>query len=175
MKYYSACDESVRDRLNAMITKFHPELKAAEVRVDLVFVRLETEDADKPALTHGGYSALAVVRILPVKARALGRGDAEIEIDQHKYEQLKAKEQDALLDHELYHLLVVMDGKTPERDTCARPVLKMRKHDRQFGWFDAIAKRHGEHSGEVRQAHILIEDAQQAYFPFMKSAGARAA
>lgn len=166
MKTYVPCPESVRERVDALITKFHPDLKAAGVKIDLVFVADENEDADKPALTLHGYACFAVVRKLPVKDRAMGRGDAEIVIDQARYNELKAKRQDALLDHELYHLITVKDGSTFKRDAVARPVLKLRRHDRQFGWFDAIARRHGENSIEVVQARELIGEAQQTYFTF---------
>lgn len=168
-KTYHPCPDSVRDRMNAMITKYHPDLKGAGVSIDLVFVSHEEEDADKPALMLHGYACLAVVRRIPLKDRAMGRGDAEIVIDEFRYDELKAKEQDALLDHELYHLVVVKeaDGVKVRRDAIARPVLKMRKHDREFGWFDAIARRHGENSNEVRQARLLIAEAQQTYFAFM--------
>ena len=51
-------------------------------------------------------------------------------------------------------------------DECARPKLKLKKHDRQFGWFDKIAERHGHASGEVRQALKLFTEARQLYFDF---------
>lgn len=175
MKSYHPCPATVRDRVDAMIAKFHPELKSARVKIDLVFVFDEDEDGDHPALTLHGYPCLAVVRKLGVKDRAMGRGDAEIVIDEHRYIELTAKQQDALLDHELYHLVVVLDGTKPKRDAAARPVLRIRKHDRQFGWFDAIASRHGENSIEIQQARQLISSAQQTYFSFMAESTDRAA
>ena len=42
------------------------------------------------------------------------------------------------------------------RDEAVRPRLRCLKHDWQFGWFDLIARRHGEHSLEVRQAREML-------------------
>jgi hypothetical protein len=39
-------------------------------------------------------------------------------------------------------------------------------HDREFGWFDEIARRHREHSIEIRQSTRLVEDVGQLYFGF---------
>lgn len=51
-------------------------------------------------------------------------------------------------------------------DAQGRPALKMRMHDREFGWFDEIARRHREHSIEIRQSTRLVEDVGQLYFGF---------
>jgi hypothetical protein len=40
----------------------------------------------------------------------------------------------------------------------------MKLHDREFGWFDAIAARHGAASCEVQQVTKLVEEAAQIYF-----------
>jgi hypothetical protein len=40
----------------------------------------------------------------------------------------------------------------------------MRKHDRQFGFFDLMAKRWGPDSHEVMQAKQLIDEAGSVYF-----------
>lgn len=75
-------------------------------------------------------------------------------------------ERAALIDHELYHLELVRD-KTDrlKRDYMGRPQLTIRLHDHQFGWFDAIAKRHGETSQECQQAQRFHSHAQ-LYLPF---------
>lgn len=176
MKSYHKAGEDVQDRVTALITKYHPDLLAANVRIDLVFVEDDSDDENKPALTLHGYACLGVVRKLPVKDRAMGRGDAEIVLDEKRYrKELEAAERDALLDHELYHLVVVKDGTTPKIDAVGRPVLKIRKHDRQFGWFDEIARRHGKNSNEVFQAQQLMDQAGQTYFNFAKKTAAKAA
>lgn len=157
MKSYSKCPPEVHDRVAALVKKFHTHL--GPLTIELLFI---SSDEDGPALKHNGYAAAAVVRSLPQKQRAAGRGDAEILIDEEGYDKMSAEEQDALLDHELYH--ITPTGKV---DPDGRPKLKMKKHDRQFGWFDEIARRHGIHSGEVQQAKRLITEAARDYFSFM--------
>lgn len=159
MKTYTPCPLAVRDCCAHVLKSYHPELDG--VKLDLLFVAADTPD--KPALSHGGYPADAVVRRMPLKDRAAGRGDAEIVLDRARWLAMKPEEQRALLDHELTHLIPVPG----EPDSAGRPRLKLRKHDRQFGWFDEVARRHGQHSGEVQQAQTLLAEAQRDYFPFM--------
>lgn len=166
MKSYSKAPEEVGDRVAHIIHLFHPELEAVRIRVDLISVA-NSED-DGPALTHQGYAAAAVVRIVDIKGRIMGRGDAEIVIDEYCWLQMDPAQKDALIDHELHHLIVqhVGKGSVVKLDERGRPKLKLRKHDRQFGWFDEIAKRHGRNSGEVKQAMRLVLEAKQIYFDF---------
>lgn len=161
MKTYSKAPDAVVERAAHLIAIFHPQLKEIGVKID--FLAIANDDETKPGLTHQGYPAAAVVRLLGIKERTMGRGDAEIVIDEHYWMGLDEAEKDALLDHELYHLVV------PKRlvyDERGRPKLKIRKHDRQMGWFDEIAKRHGHASGEVKQAMNLVASAKQIYFDF---------
>jgi hypothetical protein len=119
------------------------------VRVDCLFAHpdLDEDGAPKgPPVTLNGYPCAAKVKITAPKDRAKGCGDAEILIDHDLYQELPDAERDALLDHELQHL-----ESTGEFDDMGRPKLTMRLHDHSFGWFDAIAARHGRASFELRQ------------------------
>lgn len=149
----------------AIIKKYHPDLDNVGIKVDLISVANDEEG--EPALTHQGYSAAAVVKIIGPKDRAIGRGDAEIVIDEETYNSMKDESRDALIDHELYHLQVVRNKKGfPKKDCCGRPKLTMRLHDRQMGWFDEIASRHGSASLECQQATRLFLGGKQIYFEF---------
>lgn len=121
-----------------------------------------------PCLKHQGYPAGAVVRITPLKDRALGIADATIVIDRAGWLALSQRQRDALVDHELTHLARKVDKETGEMvcDALDRPMLKMRKHDYQLGFFDEVAARHGEASPEVRHARRLMEHSGQLYFDF---------
>lgn len=166
-KTYDKAPPETHERVSALIARYHQDLAAVAVVVDLLMVSTDSETAN--ALTHGGYKAAAVVRSTNPKERAMGMGDALIVIDRDHYDSLDPQERDALLDHEIYHLVTINDNKTgkPKRDEHQRPVLKIRKHDRQFGWFDEIARRHGKHSGEVQQANWIKDEAGQTYFGFI--------
>lgn len=128
-------------------------------------------------LKHQGYPALAVVKINSLKDRALGMADATIIVDRAGWLICSALERNALIDHELTHLLPKIDEDTGamEFDAIDRPKLERRRHDHQFGWFDEVAQRHGPASTEVRQATRLMESSRQLYFDFGTRAKADAA
>jgi len=155
MSTYQLAPKEVLRVVERMMKKFHPELHDAGVSVDCIFAHASTDkngDAVGPALKHQGYPAGAVVKIIELKDRAAGRGDSEIVIDGDQWELWSELERDALIDHELTHLELVTDKDgVLIRDDLERPRLKSRKHDHQFGWFDCVARRHGESSFEVRQ------------------------
>lgn len=164
-KTFDPAPDEVRDRVIALMKRFHPDLELVQLRVDLLFASTDAEDAH--AVTLGGYPCLAVVKIVGPKERAKGLGDAEIVIDRDAYEAMSDAQRDALLDHELYHLEIVRDklGR-PKRDDYQRPKLKMRKHDFQFGWFAEIARRHQENAIEVQQARAFAVEQAQTFFGF---------
>jgi hypothetical protein len=165
MKTYSKCGDDVADLVAALIKKHRPDLKKNEVTIDLLFV---AHDGEGPALTLHGYACAAVVRKLGVKDRSAGRADAEIVIDHEQWCTFEPDTRKALMHHELKHLEVVMDGKArPKVDSAGRPVLKIRKHDHQIGWFMEVAQIYGRASIEVQQAEQLIAQGRQSYFAFM--------
>ena len=165
MKTYAKAPDAVSKIVTAMIEKYHPELKIEGVRIDCISAA--SDDPDSPAVTLHGYPCSAIVKILDSKQRAMGRGDAEIVIDEARFKDLKVGQQNALIDHELYHLAVKKNkyGRT-KLDEHGRPKLKMRKHDREYGWFDEIAHRHGSDSQECMQATQLYLSGKQVYFEF---------
>lgn len=52
----------------------------------------------------------------------------------------------------------------PVLDSAGRPKMRIRKHDRYFGWFDEVAKRWGPDSQESQQAQRFVEETGQLYF-----------
>lgn len=165
MKTYSAASDDVLRTIERMRNEFYsPELDGVTVAALFVY----DLEATEPVLMHGGYPAQAVCRITPVRDRALGVADAVILIDRSNWLMLGVRQRDALVDHELHHLERVVDDETelPKTDAVDRPRLRIRKHDHQYGWFDAIAQRHGDASPEVRQATQLIESTGQLYLDF---------
>lgn len=165
MTTYQRANEDVTNVVDAVMEKYHGELKQMRVRVDVL---MATATDFKPAVSVNGYAAIAKVKIVSLKDRALGHGDAEIIIDDLEWHRMKPEQRVALVDHELYHLEIKRNRKTgqPERDDLNRPKLKMRKHDWQIGWFNAIAQRHGEMSVEIAQATQLKAENGQLYFGF---------
>lgn len=167
MKTYDRAPEDVHALVSHIISQYHPDLKTSEASIDLLYVYA---DEDQIPLSCHGYPAQAVVRVTSSKERVAGRGDAEIVIDKENYQDLSDAQKNALIDHELYHLKVMKDRHGVIMvDDHRRPKIEMRKHDREYGWFDIIAQRHGEASLEVKQARDLIAGVGQLYFAFPPS------
>lgn len=165
MKTYSPASEDVERTIERVRLEYHsPDLDGVTIAALFVY----DMEASEPVLKHGGYPAQAMVRITPVKDRALGMADAVIVIDRSNWLTLTMAQRDALIDHEITHLERAVDKDTelPVCDAVDRPKLKMRPHDRHYGWFDAVAERHGKASAEVRQAVALIESTGQLYWDF---------
>lgn len=165
-KRFSKSPDEVGKRVIALIEKYHPELHANSVKVDCISVA-STDPDDPTPLKLNGYPCAAVIKVISSKDRTMGRGDAEIVIDELSYLSMLDREKDALLDHELTHLEVKKNkfGRT-KMDEHNRPKLGMRLHDRQYGWFDSVAKRHGSASMECKQALKLYIAGSQTYFEF---------
>lgn len=171
MPTFQRCDKSV-EKLASEILKKHESHKAlldAGVTIDFVFAYPEyDETTGRPlndALTHNGVKAIGIARKIPLKDRALGRADAEIAIDGDWWQKAPALEQEAMLDHELQHLAVKIDKRGLVADDLGRPVIQLRKHDVQFGWFRIVADRNGKHSIEQYQARMIFDEMGQSLWP----------
>lgn len=142
----------------------HWPIVEAEVRVDYLFAFGDVNENGETvgdALKRNGVKALGITRKLSLKDRAKGLGDAEICIDGDWWDQASPEDQRALLDHELHHISVVEE----RRDDLGRPVLKLRKHDWECGFFAIIAQRHGIHSMERQQAKKAMDTYGQYFWP----------
>lgn len=142
------------DRLVVVRDRYHQPLKEAGVEIDLLLAhapRDKNDDATGHAVTHGGYPAMATIKVTSLKDRVAGLGDAVMIVDGDACDEWTDAEVDALLDHELTHLEITIDDKgAVVRDDAGRPKLKCRKHDWQIGGFAEIAKRHKENAPEVK-------------------------
>lgn len=165
---YQQAGEDVRRLANKLILKFHNELAEADVRIDYIFAfaELDKKTSEKKgfAIMQNGYRALGLARKLGLKDRVMGRGDCEVILDGDEWPNLSEETQAAIVDHELEHFEVARekDG-TIKTDDIDRPKIKMRQHDRQHGWFDNIARRHGMHSIEVKQFYSIFTEAGAIY------------
>lgn len=140
-----------------------------KVKVDYVFAYADLGEDGEPtndAITHNGRRAYGLCKIVNLKDRAKGNGDAEILIDHDYWKNIPEEQQRALLDHELTHIQVCL-GKNGDMklDDLSRPKLAIRKHDIEVGWFSAVAKRHGAASIERIQAAEILEMKGQLLWP----------
>lgn len=132
---------------------YHRRLVDSGVTVGLLVARKAKAGGDSSALKLHGYPCAAVARVTKFKERLYGAPDCEITLDAATWEALPDADRAALLDHELTHFEPAYDkDKQLKSDDRGRPVLKLRLHDVQVGWFAEVAARHGKASYEVKQA-----------------------
>lgn len=163
---YSPASEDVQQRVESLIAKYYPKIAEAGVTIELLFAT-SGEEGGKP-LKVGGWPAEACIRAVSGKDRAKGMKDVEMCIDEEHFEELSSEEKDALLDHELYHVVVQYDeNEALKTDAYGRPKIGMRKHDYQVGHFVEVAQRHGQASAEVRQMRSIYDTHGQAIFGFI--------
>ena len=147
----------------------HASIRDNHVKIDFMFANAfvdeKTGEPIEDAIKHHGVKALGVTTKISLKDRAKGMGDAEVLLDGDWWEQATPEEQAALLDHELHHIV-----GTSKRDAIGRPIVALRQHDHQFGWFEVIAKRHGQASQEVQQAARMMDQSGQSYWPSIAGA-----
>lgn len=163
MPTFQRAHKDLKELLDTLIDKYHPDLRENDVHIDLLWAYGDRDDNDElknNAITHNGYPAAGLTKIMPLKDRVAGRGDVEILLDHDQWEALNPRSQAALLDHELEHITL-----TNERDDSGRPKLKLKKHDYQLGWFKEVAMRHGDHSMERIQARTAWSESGQAFWP----------
>jgi len=155
-KSYRKSSDDMRELMEEVLEKYHPQLHSLTPKIDMVDVY---ETSLKPALMVRGAAAYACIRSVPLKDRSMGRGDIEITFDIRSINEWSDRRKKALIDHELYHIEIKRnkDGQI-SYDDLHRPIFTMRDHDREFGWFDAIARRWGADSVESNQAFGMVTD-----------------
>lgn len=165
-KTYSKAPPEFRGLIGEVLQKYHPDLCDMKLLVDAMFV-YASRDADGqptgPALSgKSGYPAAAQISVTRLKDRVMGRGDCEMLVDGDRCVKWSRDAQIALIDHEIEHLEF-----TGNVDDIGRPKLKIRPHDVEFGWFDSVARRHGDTSFEVTQAKRFFcqRSLRQLYLP----------
>lgn len=162
MPNYDTAPKEIIALINETTNEFHPELVEAGVTIEAV---MAFDDKGGYPVKANGYPALACIRANSLKNRVKGFADAEITIDKSAYDALNDQQKKALIDHELFHLVVVRDKEgNIKHDDAERPKIKLKKHDYQFGWFREIALRHGENSPEVYQANLLWKNDGPTFF-----------
>ena len=172
MSSFKKCDNSVRKLAAEILTQYdcYQPLLDARVTVDYLFA-FGPRDGEGmlsgPALTKNGVRVLGLASKQPAKLRALGVMDCLVQLDGDWWEAAETKDDQrkALLDHELFHFMVVLDDKGPKLDCCKRPQVELRDHDAEVGWFFCVAERHGEASQERIQAKAILAAAPQLFLP----------
>jgi hypothetical protein len=163
MPQFDIAPESINETIQTLIAANHPELVEANATVDSIFA---FDDKGGFPVKTNGYPSAANIKISNLKSRVKGAADAEICIDREAFNAMSPTQQEAVLDRELYRLVVVRDKEgAVKTDDSDRPKLKIKKFDYMLGWFKEIAQRYGQDSPEVYQANILWQKDGRTFFP----------
>ena len=154
MSWYSIANEEVNLTIQKVMKENHGDLHAEGVKITALIARSE----EGPALKVGGKEALGCIRVTKLTERTLGLGDALMILDGESMMAWSSKRLQAVIDHELRHLMLAKNKRTGEiqRDDEGRPKLRIRPHDFEFGWFARTAELYGEESYEVSQAREIV-------------------
>lgn len=174
MSTYAKADKDVHEQVVEVMRLYHDELTKQKVRVGVVMAYGPVDkDGGKtgPAIKDRGWPCLARIKINSLADRVEGKPDATLTLDDDgdRWGSMSAAEQNALIDHELEHLVLVEDKEMPghwKRDDLGRPKLKIRPHDWEFNGFASVARRHEEASQEVIQAAVLRDMFGQLLWDF---------
>ena len=168
MVYYHIASEENKKLLEEAMKQWHPELQEKGVRIEMIMATSSTRD--KPAVAHGGYPALARIRIIGLKDRLTKKYDAEMLVDERIFKSLKEPQKLALIDHVLSHLTLQRTKPTKKcpitsvlYDDLGRPKLKTKKGDWNAGdGFSVVCARHGEFAIEFENLRLAYGRAQAA-------------
>ncbi len=137
----------------------HEPVLDAGVTFDILFAHASEESGC--ALEKNGVRELGITRIVNLCDRVKGLADVEIKLDGNWWDHTTNPEREALLDHQLHHI-EVQEGK---RDDIGRPVIKLRHHDVDVGWFAIVAERNGIYAVERTQAKSVMDAYGQYFWP----------
>jgi hypothetical protein len=154
MAWYSIANEEVNLTIQKVMKENHGDLHNAGVTITALIARSE----EGPAIKVRGSEAAGSIRITKLAERTLGLGDALMTLDGERMDAWTSKRLQAVIDHELRHLMLAKNKRTGEiqLDDEGRPKLRIRPHDFEFGWFARTAELYGEESYEVSQAREIV-------------------
>lgn len=168
---YEKCPKAIYEMADKILKFFatHEPLVKAGVKIDFVFARAELDEKTNKPIGHAvvkkGMWVKGEAKKIGLRDRALGKADCEVMLDGDWWEQAGEDEQRALLDHELHHFAVKIDERGLVLDDLGRPVIQLRYHDFECGFFKVIAERHGMASQERQIAAEVMCNMGQYFWP----------
>lgn len=161
---YNTASPANLELLRQAIDRYHLRLDQVGVTVGM----MHACNPSGPALTHGGFPRLALVRVNSLRDRAEGKPDATVFVDAVEFIELTEAQKIALLDRVLTGLELVVDAKGGglKRDDLGRPKLKTRRPDYQTSGYWDVVDRHGKEALESMQFQALHKTFAQRSFPW---------
>ena len=166
----SEAEPGILDIYEDMMETHHNHLAKAGVLVEfLVAYGKVNEDGEIVgiALKHHGDECDGLCKKITHENRVAGLADARIVINGDTWRDKTIAEKRDLVDHEMYHIELVVDERGVVFDDGNRPKLVLRTHDRKLGSFDDVTARHGSASTSVQFMKQLVDEVGQVYFPWM--------
>jgi hypothetical protein len=168
---FTFADKQIKSLVTEAMDAWHPFLVEADVQVGI----LMANNSDGPAIKHGGYPAMATMKVVGPRDRLAKRYEAELCIDALDWTDLPEECRMALLDHELSHISIiplsperVLDAKRKGNpwwkvDAQERPKLKSAKGSWNVGdGFVNVVARHGKNAVEFRSLNEIMAVAKAA-------------
>jgi hypothetical protein len=156
-KTYTLAGQEVL-QLAAKVMKLHHD-RLVEAGVEITYLMVsaardkKTGEPTGPALKLHGYPCRAIVKINSLKDRVAGKADADVQLDGDQWDGWMDAEQEAIIDHELTHLVA-----TGESDDAGRPKLEMRNHDWQLGGFASVVEHYGDAATDKQAVDALWKE-----------------
>lgn len=171
MPTYQKASPEVVALCDDVMERTHERLTKLRVRIDVLMAystKDETTGEPKgPAIKHHGSAALGLIRITSLKDRVAGLADAILYLDGDRWPELSDAQREALIDHELAHLLPKIDKDSQFRtDDAGRPLLSIRPHDFELGGFWDVVERHREGACESASFSDIARGFTQRQFPW---------
>lgn len=153
---FAVADVTVTELCDDIIQKFHTDLDSSAVKIDIVLAFRDPE-GESPALLKEGHRVWGSSKVISLKDRVKGMGDAEITLDGDAWANMNEKSKRAILDHYLEHFSVKRDknGDFLFDDIC-RPIIKLRTPDKIVRLFHGAALRNGKSSYEASQLRSMF-------------------
>lgn len=148
---YEKASPVIHDLVKKVMADHHTDLLDCDVEIAILVVRKISEDGEAfHALKHHGAEAAAKISLVPARRRLLVDHDLELVVDGLTWDNIPAPSREALLDHELTHVVVQKDKNgQPKTDDIGRPRLKLRPDDYAINGFFEVAERHGNFAMEA--------------------------
>ena len=154
MTTYQKCSDTERKLLHQVINDCYPDIEKARVTFDLIFARAERDKDNLPKgtpLKEHGVACASIIKKTNVINRVCGLRDILLLLDGDAWADFGIAEKNALLDHNLYHIMLekAEDG-TFSHDNAGRPLTELRNHDFDVGGFQEVIGRRGRAALEAQ-------------------------
>lgn len=150
---YEKANEEQAAVLQALIKRAFGELLVADVTVTFMLAR----NPDGDAIKVHGCAAAAKIKVNGLADRAEGKGDVTLTVDEAAWADKNARQQEALLFHELLHLRVVKTKTgAVKRDDLGRPVVKTAPDSYVVNGFFECVERYGDDAHEKQTVKGVV-------------------